>query len=97
MTFGPPWYANTEAGLDLSLGLCVTAAPEKDAERDSSKTTEDLEKENHGWAIREKTITEGRQAFPTDSRKSKTRPVASMMATTLVPTATKATTPQNTT
>ena len=42
VTFGPPWYANTEASLDLSLGLCVAAAPEKDAERDSSKTTEDL-------------------------------------------------------
>ena len=84
MTFGPPWFSTTEASRDLLLGLCVTTVPEMETERHSSKTAEDLEKEDH-------------QAFPTDSRNSKTRPTTRILATTVVPTATSTMTPQNTT
>jgi len=85
MALGPPWFSTTEAGLDLLLGLCVPSVPEMETECDRSKSTEDLEKEDHA------------QAFPTDSRNSTTRPTTRILATVNVPTATSAMTPQNTT
>ena len=96
MTLGPPWFSTTEASLYLRLGLCVTAIPEIETECDRSKTAEDLEKEDHrGERIMGE--RESGQAFPTDSRNSKTRPTARILATTVVPTETSTMTPQNTT